>query len=193
MEASDQILSQFSRDLANYTQKWFRKRKIELMTNSPVKGITDDYVELGDGYRIEYGLVVWATGNAPVEMTKKLPWEKDKSGRVIIDDHLHVPETKNIFAIGDASVCAEKHLNMQAFMNFQVNSHRPLPPTAQCAKQQGRHLAIFLNDLLRYPCDEWEERLQQKLDTKTKNFHCMRQSFFAILNCFLFEQILIVE
>ena len=125
----------------------FAKRKIHLLLNSQVVSVTDNHVELGDGYQIPYGMVVWATGNAPVDLTANLNWEKTRSGRVIVDENLLVVSNananNNIYAIGD---CAE-------------HPEKPLAPTAQCAKQQGVYLASMMNDLLTMDATNWNNNM----------------------------------
>ena len=145
MEATNRILAGFSRELTEYTMKTFAKRKIHLLLNSQVTKVTKESVELADGYQIPYGMVVWATGNAPVELTASLDWDKTRSGRIKVDENLLVTSehnvNRNIFAIGD---CAE-------------HVEKPLAPTAQCAKQQGFYLASMMNDLLTQDCKDWHE------------------------------------
>ena len=74
------------------------------------------------GEVIKCGLVVWSTGVSPtglVTALSKQGWQTDKrSGRLLIDAYLRVMSpVKNIFALGDCAVAAE----------------RMLPPTAQVA------------------------------------------------------------
>jgi len=143
IEATSRILTGFDRKLAEYTMKTFRKRKIHLLLDSKVIGVTDDYVELADGYKLQYGMVVWATGNMPVRLTESISWKKTKHGRIIIDEHCRVPPLTNVFAIGD---CAEY-------------IKKPLPPTAQAAKQQGFYLAVMLNSFATHPFNDFEKNL----------------------------------
>jgi len=142
IEATNRVLPAFSVQLADYTLSIFRKRKIKVLLNSKVVNVTDDYVELKDGYKVPYGMVVWATGVAPVELTSKLGWQKTKSERVLVDRHLRVLSQQDIFAVGDCAEIADKSL----------------PPTAQVALQQGKYVARTLNELLTHPVDEWDER-----------------------------------
>ncbi|ETO12763.1 hypothetical protein RFI_24612 [Reticulomyxa filosa] len=148
IEATNRVLPAFSIQLAEYTISIFRKRKIRVMLNSKVVNVTDQFVELGDGYKVPYGMVVWATGVAPVELTSHVPWKKTKAGRIIVDKSLRVLDHPDIFAVGDCAVW---------FLLFEW-PERPLPPTAQAASQQGKHVARTLNHLLVHPKEEWEER-----------------------------------
>lgn len=76
---------------------------------------------------------MWSTGNAPLEFVKNLiTIPKDNRGRILVDDHLKVKSTKNIFAIGDCAV----QENIPA-----------LPQTAQCAQQEGKYLCRVFNHI----------------------------------------------
>eukprot|EP01084_Bolivina_argentea_P004712 8931_1 len=149
LEASDNILSGFGADLAEYTITKFRKRKIRVLTNSRVIQVEKDYVELSDGYKINYGLVLWATGIMSQPLTDSLGFEKSKSGngRIIVDEYLKcisydkIPN-KNIYCIGD---CAD------------TESIGALPPTAQVAHQQGKYLAKTFNYFLTKPYGEFND------------------------------------
>eukprot|EP00483_Globobulimina_turgida_P008225 UN08241 len=147
LEASDNILSGFGADLAQYTISKFRKRKIKVLTNSRVIAVEKDYVELSDGYKINYGLVLWATGLMSQPLTDSLCFvEKSKSGngRIIVDEYLKCisNENNNIYCIGD---CAE------------TECIGALPPTAQVAHQQGKYLAKTFNYFLTKPYNEFDE------------------------------------
>jgi len=143
IEATSRILTGFDRKLAEYTMRTFRNRKIHMLLDSKVVNVTDDHVELADGYKVLYGMVVWATGNMPVPLTQSIQWKKTKSGRIIIDEHCRVPPLMNVFAVGD---CAEY-------------TNKSLPPTAQAAKQQGYYTANMINSLTKLPAKDFEKNL----------------------------------
>ena len=85
----------------------------EVMLEARVKEITEDTIELHDGTKIDYGLCVWAAGNAPLELTNDLIEElgeeqaKEQTvarGRLAIDPWMRVIGSNGkILAIGDAS------------------------------------------------------------------------------------------
>lgn len=69
-----------------------------------------------------FGLMVWSTGLAPIDLVRDMQGVKKERGRIVIDGHLRMPGTKGVFAMGDAAVDPEK----------------PLGPLAQVADQQGK-------------------------------------------------------
>lgn len=129
VEASPRVLGTFSQSLSDYTMRLFLKRNVELRLSTGVKSVHAHHMELSDGSSVEFGLAVWSTGNAPVPFVTGLPVEKDKSGRIIVDEYLRVPGHPDVYAIGDAS--AERE--------------RPRAPTAQVAAQEGKYVAHLLN------------------------------------------------
>eukprot|EP01111_Echinosteliopsis_oligospora_P015621 TRINITY_DN6232_c0_g2_i1.p1 TRINITY_DN6232_c0_g2~~TRINITY_DN6232_c0_g2_i1.p1 ORF type:complete len:467 (+),score=106.10 TRINITY_DN6232_c0_g2_i1:69-1403(+) len=130
LEASNKILSAFDGRLVDYTMRSFRKRGIDLRTGSLVKEVKQGEVLLQDGTRILCGLIVWSTGVAPRPFIKELTnLPKDEFGRIMVNDHLKVKDTEDVYAVGDCSA---------------VEGHR-YPATAQVAQQQAAYLAKSLN------------------------------------------------
>jgi len=130
IEASDKILNSFDSKLSEYTMKIFKRNKIILKTHSTVKKVTEDKIFLHDGSEIEYGLLVWSTGNTTADIVKNSSLSKNRKGKIITDGYFRVKEFKNIYAVGD---CAEIE-------------NRPLPVTAQVAQQEGLYLAKAFNN-----------------------------------------------
>jgi NADH:ubiquinone reductase (non-electrogenic) len=79
---------------------------------------------LSDNTSIPFGLGVWSTGVGPTPFVKNLPFDKDRAGRILVDEYLKPmhPHADNIYVAGD---CA-------AFVKDA------LPPTAQAAEQGKR-------------------------------------------------------
>jgi NADH:ubiquinone reductase (non-electrogenic) len=129
LEATDQILSSFDAELADYTLKHFRRSRINVRTASLVSEVKRESVVLQSGEEIPCGLVVWSTGIGPTVFVQSLDLPKDTRGRLLTDPLLRVVNLESIYAIGD---CAQ-------IENLQ------LPPTAQVAQQAGTYLGKALN------------------------------------------------
>ena len=131
LEAQEEILTAFDKSLRSYTQNHFQRRHIRVRTKAMVKEVRRDAVVLDGDEEIPYGLLVWSTGNGPWEVVAEsgLPLER---GRLVTDDHFRVEGHDNIYAVGDCSFIKDN----------------PLPPTAQVAQQEGKHLAKILNAAL---------------------------------------------
>jgi NADH:ubiquinone reductase (non-electrogenic) len=129
IEAKEEILSVFDKKLIDYTTKLFNRQKIIVRTNTYIKDIKKKTIILSNNEKIDYGLLVWATGNTSMQLLRKTEFKLTKQGKVITDAFLKVKNYDNIYAIGD---CSEIENN-------------PLPVTAQVAQQQGLFLAKLLN------------------------------------------------
>ena len=166
VEALPNVLNMFNKKLVDYTKQVFKDTNIDLKTNTMVKQVNDKnvvaQVKDKDGSTqiidIPYGMLIWATGNAPREITRKLTTqiEEQKNARrgLLVDDRLLLDGSSNIFALGDCT-----------FTKYA--------PTAQVAFQEGNFLATHFSklhemDAIRYqianptPIDN-TERLAKKL------------------------------
>lgn len=134
VEALPNVLNMFNKKLIDYTKEVFQDTNIDLKTNTMVKQVTDKNViaqvkSPKDGStemaEIPYGMLIWATGNAPRpiirDLTTKIDEQKNARRGLLVDEKLLVDGTDNIYALGDCT-----------FTRFA--------PTAQVAFQEG----IFL-------------------------------------------------
>src|SRR6185436_7153426 len=80
LEALPNVLPMFSKQLIDFTESTFKEEKINVMTNTMVKKVTDKSIEAvvthpggrKETITIPYGLLVWATGNAVKGLIKDL-------------------------------------------------------------------------------------------------------------------------
>lgn len=140
VEALPDVLNMFTKKLVDYTRQVFQDTNIDLRTNTMVKRVDDKAViaqtKCQDGtsrnVEIPYGMLIWATGNAPRpivrDLASKIEEQKNARRGLLVDDKLLVKGSDNIFALGDCT-----------FTKFA--------PTAQVAFQQGIFLAQHLKRL----------------------------------------------
>lgn len=129
VEAGKTILGAFEEDLRDYTMRHFLRAGIAVRTESAVAEAGPGWLRLKSGEVLPAGLVLWCTGFAPSALVKALPWEKDRSGRLVVDDHLQVQGQAGVYALGDCASPRDKNL----------------PQLAQVAEQQGDYLGEALN------------------------------------------------
>jgi len=129
IEAADKILPSFDARLSEYTMKNFMRNKIITKTQSMITRISNDKIFLNDGSEIDYGLLVWATGNTSTNLVNNLSVNKNNRHKLVTNGHFEVSGCEDIYAIGD---CCE------------IENH-PFPATAQVAEQEGFYLAKILN------------------------------------------------
>lgn len=140
VEALPNVLNMFNKKLVDYTKQVFQDTNIDLRTNTMVKKVDDKAViaqtkgQDGSSTSVEipYGMLIWATGNAPRaivrDLSAKIDEQKNARRGLLVDDKLLVDGSSNIFALGDCT-----------FTKFA--------PTAQVAFQEGIFLALHLKRL----------------------------------------------
>ncbi|NRG16381.1 FAD-dependent oxidoreductase [Rhizobiales bacterium] len=92
--------------------------RIETRFGRAVERISASEVMLDDGERIETDVTVLATGMEASPLTKSIPGERDRHGRLTVDRDLKATGTNDVFAAGDtANVLADD--THEVFMSCQ--------------------------------------------------------------------------
>ncbi|MGL4820738.1 MAG: NAD(P)/FAD-dependent oxidoreductase [Bacilli bacterium] len=131
------ILSAFPSKLGAYVQTWFDTHRIEIVNNSNITRVSEEGLWNNETF-MPYDSVVWTAGIQPNRLVVALDVEKDASGRVVVDPYYRIPETSNVYIIGDCAAA-------------------PFAPSAQLAEAHADHLAEVLQQ-------QWRDgTLPQKL------------------------------
>ncbi|SCW00920.1 LAFE_0D01068g1_1 [Lachancea fermentati] len=145
VEALPNILNMFDKTLVEYAQDLFKQEKIDLKLKTMVKNVTPTTITAKSGDNLEeipYGILVWATGNAPRDVTKKLmgKMESQNSRRgLLINDKLQLLGAEDsVWAVGDCTF------------------YPGLFPTAQVAHQEGEYLASVLRKQYKIDQLKWQ-------------------------------------
>lgn len=134
IEAGPRVLSSFAPELSRTATSNLESMGVQVWTNTRVSNITSTGVELGKEF-IQAQTVIWAAGVRPSSLGSQLNTKLDSAGRVIVDQHLNIPNNKKIFVIGDMACSYD-------------NSNKPLPGVATVAIQSGYYVAnSIINDL----------------------------------------------
>ncbi|EFA78337.1 pyridine nucleotide-disulphide oxidoreductase [Heterostelium album PN500] len=138
VEALPHILTVFDKNIIDHVEKKLQSSPTtKIWTQTAVTGVKEREMIVRDAEKKErsvpYGMLVWATGNAPRPVTQKLiqsigPEVQNVRRGLVVDEYFRVKGADGIWAIGDCSVT-------------------PLAPTAQVASQQGRYLGRLFNDI----------------------------------------------
>lgn len=140
-DVAEKILGSFDSRLREYATKKFWRDGTEIKTGTKIQEVKKDRLVLADKSEIRVGMVVWATGLTANPFITSLPFFKDKSKRLLVDQFLHVLEgenhetVKDVYALGDCATI----------------EHYNLPQTAQVANQQANYLAKELNKYANSP------------------------------------------
>ena len=128
LEGGPRILPTFPEDLAAHAERDLEELGVEVRTRTIVTSVEPNAVCIGDD-RIVARTVLWAAGNAASPLGRllgpKVP--VDRSGRVIVNPDLSVPDHPEIFVVGDLAV--------------MTTNGNPVPGVAQGAIQSGRTAA----------------------------------------------------
>lgn len=131
VDAAPRVLMSFSEDLSDKAYKHLEKLGVEIRLNAMVKNIEVGYVSFGEE-KIPARTIIWAAGVQASPAGKWLNAEMDRTGRVMVGDHLTLPSNDDIYIIGDTA-----HYVPQG-------EERPLPGVAPVAKQMGEYVAADL-------------------------------------------------
>ena len=110
---------------------------VEVFTNARVTSVDADGIVVG-GERIPAATVLWGAGVVASPAGRWLGAETDKSGKVMVEPDMSVPNHPEVFVIGDTAHVVAPVKNM-----FGIQSKTPMvmPGVAQPAMQEGRYVA----------------------------------------------------
>lgn len=135
VDAAPRVLMAYSDDLSQKAQKQLESLGVEVQLNAMVKDIEVGYVKFGEE-QIPARTIIWAAGVQASPAAKWLDAPSDRTGRVMVDEYLNVPEYPEIYVIGDT--CS----------HTPNGAEHPLPGVAAVAKQMGKFVATdILNKL----------------------------------------------
>jgi len=103
--------------------------RVQVLLNTTVSHVSEDAVELGNGEHLPTATVIWTAGVRAEDLVATLPGEKERDGRVHVDQNLELPGHPGVFVVGDAAAVV------------LPGAERPMPPTAWAAIGQGRAAA----------------------------------------------------
>jgi NADH dehydrogenase len=127
VEATDRVLPEVDRPLADYAVRELRGRGIDVRLGTLLEEAGADFATLSTGERIATRTIVWTAGVAPHPSLKNLALPLDEAGRVKVDEYLRVEAMRGVWAAGDCAAAADP----------RFADGRSCPPTAQHAVRQG--------------------------------------------------------
>ncbi len=128
VHSGEVILPELGEQLGRYAHGKLSARGVEIRTNTKVVEMSDQDVCLSDGTHLTSTTLVWAAGTAPNPLLATLPCQT-KSGRVLVNDCLEVPNWPGVWALGDCALIPDQ---------LTGGYH---PPTGQHALREGKIVA----------------------------------------------------
>ena len=129
LEAQDRLLGAFHPKLGSYALGELRRRGVEVRCGESVNEVQAGRAVLASGDTIDCGLVVWAAGVGPCQLTDTIDVPKVR-GRIEVGPDLRVSGFDDVFAVGDMAA---------GTADGGAGPDGVLPQLAQPAIQEGRH------------------------------------------------------
>ncbi len=129
----DTLFSERGERLANRLKDVCAHAAIAVRLNADVERVTASAVSLRDGSALPSDLTIWATGPAAPSWLAQSGVPTDQRGFLLVDDHLRVVSTMDVFAAGDCATLA---------------SARATPKAGVYAVRMGPQLATVLGDAI---------------------------------------------
>jgi NADH:ubiquinone reductase (H+-translocating) len=133
-EGTDRLLTAYPEKLSDAAKRSLERRNVEVCVDTLVTGIDDRSVtvkEPNGERRIGTRTVLWAAGVQGSPLAKCLGAPLDRSGRVIVEPDLSIPDHPEVFVVGDLA-------------KMESNGGE-VPGVAQGALQGGRHVARIID------------------------------------------------
>ncbi len=143
IEMAPRVLPGYPEDLSRHAKELIERLGVEVLTGTRVLDITETAVTFeNDNGRSELATrtVLWGGGISPTafgeQLARATQSKTERTGRIIVDADLTLPNQPNVFVIGDLAAAAG-------------NDGRPLPGLAPVAIQQGAYVAKVIRARLR--------------------------------------------
>jgi NADH dehydrogenase len=137
VEAAPRILASLPERFSNLAQAQLDKLAIKVMTNERVTEVTPEGIKTLQGGLIPLAMTIWAAGIKAPDFLKNLDGlPVNNINQLIVKQTLQTSADDHIFAFGDCAYC------------LQSNSENAVPPRAQAAHQQAKHLVKAINALM---------------------------------------------
>ncbi len=137
IESGGRLLQPFSEKVSRAVEAQLLALGVEIKTQKSVVAAREDAFYLLDGSELQANLKVWAAGvKAPNFLSSFGGLDTTSNNQLLVRPNLMTLKDGHIFAVGDCSSL------------LLPGTERALPPTAQIAHQQARHLIRFLPQYL---------------------------------------------
>jgi NADH dehydrogenase len=107
VEAGPRLLPAFPESVSEIARRSLESMGVEVRLGNAVTVCDAQGVALGDE-RIDAATILWAAGVAASPAAKWLAAERDRAGRVVVNERLELPGHPEIFVIGDTAL-AKQH------------------------------------------------------------------------------------
>jgi NADH:ubiquinone reductase (H+-translocating) len=143
-DRGDRILPMYPEKLSYYVEEWFQTNDIEIVRHSNITKVEPTLLYNHDE-PIASDAIIWTAGIQANEVVRELDVEHDKSGRLIITKHHHLPGDEDVYALGDcaslphapSAQLAEGQAEQIVSILLKKWNNEPLPETMPTIKLKG--------------------------------------------------------
>jgi NADH dehydrogenase len=141
-EAAPRVLPSYHEVLSAKAQRHLEQLGVKVYTSTRVNSVDADGI-IANGQRVAAATVLWSAGVLASLAGRWINSATDKSGRIIVNSDLSVPDHPEIFAIGDTARVVAHSRNL-----LGIKSKEPMlmPGVAQPAIQEGRYVACLIRN-----------------------------------------------
>ncbi len=118
VEKGEDILGSLPQWMKDYCRVNLCGLHVNIHLECSLKEATDQRVKLSNGIEFEDYLLVWAAGVVTPAFVRELKFEKDRQGRLIVDEHMRFGE--GCFAVGDAAAFKHKGAALRMSVQFSI-------------------------------------------------------------------------
>ncbi|AOT71549.1 NAD(P)/FAD-dependent oxidoreductase [Geosporobacter ferrireducens] len=136
IEAMPQILAILDHRLITKAVSYLTKHGVEILTDSPIKSVASDYLQIKDGTIIDTRTLIWTGGIKGNDFITRLGLPVTNRGRIEVNQFTQSMQYKNIFFIGDNA-------------HFVDEDGRVLPALVESAMQTGDAAALNIVRLIK--------------------------------------------
>jgi NADH:quinone reductase (non-electrogenic) len=139
-EAAPRVLPSYPEVLSAKAQRHLEQLGVKVCTSTRVTSVDADGI-IANGQRVPAATVLWSAGVLASPAGQWINSATDKSGRIIVNADLSVPDHPEIFAIGDTAHVVAHSRNL---LGIKSNEPMLMPGVAQPAIQEGRYVARLI-------------------------------------------------
>ncbi len=139
-ETAPRVLPSYPEVLSAKAQRHLEQLDVKVYTSTRVTSIDADGI-IANGQRVPAATVLWAAGVLASPAGRWINSATDKSGRIIVNSDLSVPDHPEIFVIGDTAHVVAHSRNL---LGIKSNEPMLMPGVAQPAIQEGRYVARLI-------------------------------------------------
>ncbi|WP_418184815.1 NAD(P)/FAD-dependent oxidoreductase [Aliarcobacter vitoriensis] len=124
ISSSSSILPGLKQDLINISQKRLKDLGINVITNTKLQSIEDNYCTLTNGTKIQHSFVVFTGGIEASTISAEIDVARNSKGQIIVNEYMQTNKYENIFAAGDVA-------------EIRDNKGELMPPSVTIARHSG--------------------------------------------------------